>query len=187
MRSLTPAMIAALQARVVRPIWMVQADFPSATLRYWTGRGEKTWNGNIWYGSGDLIKVSRLEQTRELRAAQTQFELSGVDNSGGLLDVALSEEYQGRAIYTYFGLLDDAGNIIADPILYFRGIMDQMTPNVQPDSLGIKLVAENMIRRFEIAKNRTYTPSDQQAEFSTDTFFNFVAEVQDKTFNWGRS
>ena len=43
-----------------------------------SGIGQLSWDSKIWYGAGNLGKVSTVEETTELKATGASFQLSGI-------------------------------------------------------------------------------------------------------------
>jgi len=70
--------------------------------------------------------------------------------------------------------------IIANPIRWFKGTMDQMPIVLDPEKPIIRLFIESDGILFTQAKERRYTHEDQQIEYEGDKFFEFVPDLQDK-------
>jgi len=52
MRELSSGTRAEVRAAAKRPVWFVEAEFRTVTLRIWSGMGTINWNGQTWYGPG---------------------------------------------------------------------------------------------------------------------------------------
>ncbi len=183
-RSLTSAMISEVQASVLSPIFLVQFSF-STPLRFWTGFGDLKFGGNTYMGAGNLLTISPIEETQEVRSTGVNFALSGIPSS--ILSVALTEDYQGRDVRMWFAVLDANKDIVLDPYLAFVGRMDVMEIVEQGETSAIGVSAENVLVALERPNERRYTPEDQKISFSGDKGFDFVAQLQDKQLIWGRS
>ena len=67
-----------------------------------------------------------------------------------------------------------------DPLIRFAGKMDTMEVSELPGSAVITVTAENRLIDLERSHRRTYTPEDQKASHSGDTFFDEVAALQNR-------
>jgi hypothetical protein len=184
-RDLTAAFTTAITAGTVRPILLMEGQFDGGTLRFWTGYGDLTWDGQTWTGSGDLLKVDPAEETQNVEAPGAAFSLTGIKSS--LISTALSDDFQGRPARIWFGQLDDSGSVISDPVLIFSGKMDEMPITEDPENPEIHLTAENDLVILNKSRERRYTHEDQQIDYSGDKFFEFVPSLQDLEITWGKS
>jgi hypothetical protein len=101
-RDLLPNIIEALNNEVVYPFFAIEMLFDgSQTLRLWTGVGTLVYEGNSWFGTGNMLAIESVEETSEISAKGASVTLSGVPSE--VLSLALSEPYQGRVANIYFG------------------------------------------------------------------------------------
>lgn len=183
-RGLTPQMVAALSASGLRPFIMTAFYFDGGTVRFWSGLGQLTYFGAVWHGSGDLLQISAVEETADIRAAGISITLSAFPQN--MVSIALQEPYQGRTVEVYLGMFDESGAVIADPEVLFRGRMDIMEIREGADAATIVLTAESEIIRLRDTRGRRWTHEDQQIEFPGDRGFEYVADIQDMDIPWGR-
>jgi hypothetical protein len=207
-RSLSDGIVSALSADQIKPFFAVRLFFDTQTLSFWTGLGELTVSGVTYTGTGQLLQISQLSETAEISAKGATITLSGLPSN--LISLALTEPYQGRLCEIYFGaidanktyLVDEAGNYIlqedgsaidlsvGDPneiVLVFSGYMDQMNIDEGPDTSTIGVSVESKLIDLERARVFRYTDASQKSRFPNDKGFEFVEDLQDKRFNWGRS
>lgn len=177
-RGTTTAFDTELTATTKRPFLLFEALFDSGPLRLWTGYGDLTWNGFTWTGSGHLLEVSSVEETTDIRAPGATFVLSGVPSS--ILSLVDGENYQGRTVKQYLGFFDSAGNIVADPYEMRRYLIDTMEDRDDGVNVVVTMTAENALVDLERPAERRYTPEDQKLIDSQDTFFDFVADLQER-------
>ena len=182
-RILTTAFENALDENILRPIILIHGEFDSGDLRFWTGYGEITYNGDVYQGSGDLLKMNRVDETQNLTANNVTFELSGIPSS--LVSLALNENYQCRPITCYFAVLDTSFNLIADPYQIFKGFMDTMVIEDTGDTATISITCENELLRLKESVERRYTPEDQKQDYPDDLGLDFVPIIQDIELNFG--
>ncbi len=182
-RDLTSDFIAAITAAGLAPVMLIRAYFDSGTLNLWNGLGPLTYGGNLYTGVTPILNVDTILEQKTTAATGVNISLSGLDST--ILSLAENEPYQQRAIEIYIGMLDSSGAIIADPYLMFQGYMDTMTIADDGQSINIAVACESELIALERALQSTYTPENQKIEFPDDSFFDFVANIQDQTVQWG--
>ncbi len=178
-RTVPSALLTALSQPEVQPYYAVELDFDTAPLRLWTGYGDRTIGVDTYTGSGNLLSVSGLDEVNDLSAKNITLTLSGIPAS--LISIALTEPYQRREVKVYFGTADTSS-----PIEVFSGVMNTMSIEDAGETGTIVLDVESKLIRLERASNRRYTHENHIARHSGDTFFSFVADLQDKDVIWGR-
>jgi hypothetical protein len=209
-RTVPAAILTALSKPNVAPFYAVEFDFDTAPVRFWTGYGDRTIEGNTYLGAGSLIGISGLEEVSDLSAKSATISLSGVPPE--LVSLALQEPYQNRGCRILFGVdalaepswllsggiwndggvwVDEAvwrddATIVYTTVEVFGGFMDVMTIEDSGDTSIISLTVESKLVQLERPKIRRYTHESQQARYPGDTFFSFVADLQDKEVVWGR-
>lgn len=178
-RSTPVSLLTALGQPEVYPFYAVEMLFDSAPVRFWTGYGERTIGVDTYLGTGNLLNISGLEEVNDLSSKRITLQLSGVPAS--LISLALQEPYKNRPAKVYFGTTDTA-----TPIEVFSGRMDVMDIEDGGDASTITLTVESKLVRLEKASNWRYTEGSHQSRHSGDTFFSFVADLQDRDIIWGR-
>jgi len=206
-RTLSDGIVSVLTAEAIQPFFAVQMFFDTQTLNFWTGLGELTVGGVTYTGTGQLMQISELSETAEISAKGATITLSGIPSN--LISLALTEPYQGRLCKIYFGaidanrvyLTDEDGNYIlnedsskidisiGDPndiVEVFTGYMDQMNIEEGAETSTIGLAVESKLIDLERPRVFRYTDANQKSRFTNDKGFEFVEDLQDKRFNWGR-
>jgi hypothetical protein len=207
-RELSDAVASALEDAVVYPFFAVELLFDGENvLRMWTGVGTLVYNSVEWFGTGNLLNISSVEETTEISAKGATVTLSGVPSE--VISLALSEPYQGRICKIYFGMfskgsmLDESGNYILledggkiyldnpqtnfnDLTEIFSGYMDQMNISEGPDGSTIELSVENKLVDLERSRVRRFTSAYQKSVYPNDLGLDFVEDLQDKDITWGR-
>ena len=189
-RALSAEMLAVATADIVRPIYLVKAEFDSTppedrNLYLWSGFGDLTFNGKNYLGVGNLLSISAVDESTDLTATGASVVLSGIQSP--LLAIARDEDYQGRPITIYLGALDDTGDLIASPTVLFSGFMDVMTIAEAGETSTISVTAENKLIAFDRSYVRRYTAEDQKIDYPNDMGFEFVAKIADQEIIWGRA
>ena len=189
-RALSAEMLAVATADIVRPIYLVKAEFDSTppedrNLYLWSGFGDLTFNGKNYLGVGNLLSISAVDESTDLTATGASIVLSGIQSP--FLAIARDEDYQGRPITIYLGALDDTGDLIASPTVLFSGFMDVMTISEAGETSTISVTAENKLIAFDRSYVRRYTAEDQKIDYPDDMGFEFVAKIADQEIIWGRA
>lgn len=206
-RSLSDGIVSVLTAEAIQPFFAVRLFFDTQTLNFWTGLGELSVGGVTYTGTGQLLQISQLQETAEISAKGATITLSGIPSN--LISLALTEPYQGRVCEIYFGaidanrvyLIDEDGNYIlnedssridigtGDPndiVQVFSGYMDQMNIDEGAETSAIGLAIESKLIDLERPRVFRYTDANQKSRFVNDKGFEFVEDLQDRRFNWGR-
>ena len=191
-RTVPASLLTALSQPEVQPFYAVEALFDDTddtrwdesgyaaenAIRLWTGYGDKTIASNTYTGSGNVMSISGFEEVADLAAKNITITLNGVDST--LVSLALSEPYQRRLCRVYFGTDDTTA------IEVFTGFMNTMSIEDSGETSTITLTVESKLVELERASNRRYTHENHVARHSGDTFFSYVADMQDKDIVWGR-
>jgi|TARA_R110000744_G_scaffold152542_1_gene266660 hypothetical protein len=183
-RTLSTEMQAVATAEVVRPIYLLDLEFSSGSVYFWSGYGDLNYNSNSYLGAGDLLNIAPVKETADLTANGMIITLAGIKQS--LLLLARDEPYQGRPLTIRLGAFDESGDLIASPVILFSGFMDVMTIEDNGETSTIQVSAENKLIAFQRTAVRRYTAEDQKIEHPTDKGFEFVAKIQEKEIIWGR-
>ena len=208
-RTLSSAVLDALDDDVVYPFFAVELVFDTPnTLRLWTGLGTLIFpvgSEEEWYGTGNLLNVSTVEETLQMAARGMTLTLSGVPSE--VVSLALQEPYQGRVCNVYFGmfsrgslqqedgayiLMEDGSKIFIELretglTEIFTGYMDQMNIDEGPESATIQLNAENRLIDLERPRVARFTSEYQKTVYPLDRGLEFVESIQDLKLTWGRS
>lgn len=205
MRNLSPDMIAEYSGPSVSPALLGELYFDSATLRMWTGYGTLTYNGEDFFGGGNFIGVSPIDETQETHAKGIVVSLNGIPSN--LIAAALLERSRGRPFKLYLGSVvskryvatedepgivktEDDSNILLEnqlldsPYRIFSGLMDVMEFTDNGEEATIRLSVENSLIIGQRPKIGRYTMEDQKKRFPEDTGLDFINQLQDKEIVW---
>lgn len=182
-RDMTPAYEAAIEDQHLRPCLFFEGQFPSGTLRLWTGIDDVDWNGETWTGAGGLIGVSEIDETTEVVANGITVTLSGVPVENVAL--AINDAQQGLAGKIWIGLLDGNREVIADPVQAFVGRLDVPTITDGAETCTISVTYESRLIDLQRTREFRYTHEGQKLFDAADRGFEFVTSLQDKEITWG--
>lgn len=204
-RDLNSDLITQITSGAFRPFFAINATLDSTDLRLWTGLGDLSISGATYTGVGEFLSISDLEEASDISVKGLTLTLSGIPSD--LISLALNTPYQGRELSMFFGvtdlqrvfLLQESGSfllletddriIVGDddaPAQMFRGFIDTMTIEEGAETATIGVSVENRLIDLERVRVFRYTDQSQKAIHPNDKGFEFVEDLQDKTFNWGR-
>lgn len=175
-------------------------------LYLWTGLGDLTHDGITYIGTGNMLQISEVTETADLRAAGATITLSGVPLE--TISLALQEPYHGRECRVKFGILDANRNKTlnedGDAILYedtsdvdnsagtvsllidlFTGYMDRMDITESADTSVIALSIENKLIDLQTRKVKRYTSEFQKILYPNDKAFDYLNDLQTQKLKWG--
>jgi len=182
-RSLTSGLQDAITAKNIRPFFLIEGHFDSGNLNLWTGLGNLIFNSKTYIGTGTILQIASIKESKNIEALGTSFTLNGLDQA--IIQIAMNEDYQDRPAYLYMGAFDDNWQVIVDPYLAFEGRMDVMPIQKRPDSVTVTLTVENILVDLNKPVIWFYTPEDQGLYFPGDTGFDRVTSLQNKDIQLG--
>ena len=182
-RGLSAPNVTASTALHVRPIAFIKLEFDSATLYLHNGVGSYVWGSQTWLGIGALGQISPLEEGHDLSPLGVTLQLTAFDAT--VLNEAINEEVFNRRVTLYIGLLDDNGVLTDTPFERWSGWMDSMPLDLGGDNDAITLQCESDLRFFNQANGARFTDEDQQARYSGDLMFEYLAQMIDAQVVWG--
>lgn len=183
-RTLPSALSTQFNATELKPFYAVELLFDSGDVRFWTGYGDITANGEDWTGTGLVMGITSSNETTDLSANGMTFTFSGLDTS--IVSVALTENYRGRIAKVYIGALDDVNQPVSDLYQIFAGRMDTMSIQEDGNTATLSISVENVLIDLERPRVRKYTNEEQLARFPDDKSLETVASLQEKDIAWGR-
>lgn len=208
-RTLDANISSAITSTDIEPFFAFKLAFDSTTLFLYTGIGDLTIGSDTYTGVGSLLSFTNVEESADIGAKSVSISLSGIPSSN--LSLALNTPYQGREVTILFGIRDANRVFLAnedgDLVLtennklidltaqdtnpdatstLFVGYIDQMdiTEGTETSTITVKL--ESKLLELERTRVLRYTSPIQKALFAGDKGFDFVDQLQDETFHWGR-
>ena len=178
-RTVASSLIAAWAGDTAQPYFAVEFALDSGMLRFWSGYGERTIEGQTFLGAGQLIGITGLEEVADLAAAGITVTLNGLPSE--IVSAALQEPYQRRTCRVYFG-----DRSVPDVINAFSGKLSKMTIEDSAESGTINVLVDSKLVEADKASNRRYTSESQKSRHNGDTFFDWTAGLQDADIVWGR-
>jgi hypothetical protein len=186
-KSLTAGQQAALDAAHVVPVAFAELNFASDNIqRYCTAGASIPWQmfnpagpSIDWLGTGGLVSIEPIRETGAIESVGLRLTMSGVPSN--LISLALHGEFQGRAITFWLGLLDASGVLIDTPIVEYAGRLDTMTIVEGDETATISVTVESEMASLMAAAVRRMNDADQQKDHPGDLFFQYVAQMKEKS------
>jgi hypothetical protein len=173
----------AAKAAHVRPIVFLELQFVSGTVRLHNAVGTYTWGGQDWLGVGALGEIAPVEEADGQSPYRIAYRLNGLNST--ILQEAINEEVFERLAIRYDGFIGDDGKLVADPDETRRDLMDTMEVIRGDEMEGVVLNCESELVRDTQAPGGLFTDEDQQALYSGDTGFKYLAQMIDAKVHWG--
>lgn len=139
-----------------------------------------TYSGNDYTGVGQFGDISSFDEDSDMTPARLKLSLSGIPYN--LNNVLRNEEYQNRAVYIYYAILDNNDNIVRNPILVFKGVTGNVTISYGT-SAKIDLDVINQLTLWNKTQNWRYNNQTQQRLYAGDTGLQYVTSAQ-KGVTW---
>ena len=86
---------------VIRPVYFIKLEFPSATTYLNSSDRNITFDSQNYLGAGTIGTMSDIEETSELQANGVKLTLTGIPST--YISIALTTEYQGSSATAYLG------------------------------------------------------------------------------------
>lgn len=178
---------------------MARLDFPSQTVRLWTGSGPYIdGNGDVWRGCVlDDSALDAIESAFNGEAVTLELSLNGVDPAVANLahEETESGDVIGSTIIIQTQDVDRAGSPIGDPDILFNGTIDNIrfldAATDQGILSGITIECVNRFTLRTLQSGSVLSDVDQRARSTLlnpgaalDRMCERMFELADKVINW---
>jgi hypothetical protein len=184
-RSATSAVRSEWGKSLNRPVHLLEFDFQPWV--YMTDAWRQiSWNGGLYLASKFPLSVSGFGETADLLVNNCTITLSGVDQT--IIATLLRESYFDRTVIVRLAMLDEAHNVIADPVQVFVGRMGRPAIATDPDggTCTCSIECSSAWADFERTPGRRTNDAEQQTFFPGDRGFEHVEKIPAQIF-WGRN
>lgn len=177
-RANTTEFVTASEQPHVTMFLLIQLDFDSGTVRLATLGHDVTYDGHTWTAAQGIGAIEPITETAD-GAMGLSFTLAAATEAS--IASALTEPVQGRSITLKLAILDGT-TLRVDPNVW-SGTFDVMTiqDGVKP---LIKVTAEHDMVRWQTPSGALMSAADQAQVDPADMFFEFAAEMSEKTIVW---
>ena len=183
-RDLTASVLTATQADTYRLISLVELVYDAGTVRTTTlpyGM-DLSWGGYTWYGLGDLGRIQGVKETSDGSVTDVELTLSGIPADN--ISIALNEYYQGRRCTIWLAFLDADHQLIADPVVAFKGLIDNQTIALGKEA-SIRVLAKSRLSRLLIPNESRYNNQTQWARYPGDRGLEYMERMVRTELQWG--
>jgi hypothetical protein len=182
-RLLTAQMQNAAVQSVVRPAFLLEAEFKSGFVRFVTAARTLDWSGQTFFNSGILLNISQIEENAVFEASGFSVSLSGVPPD--LVQKSHADYVRGKPMRIWLALLDQNFQIIPEPKMIAGGRMDTLSYSASQSDATITITVESRAIDYGRINGVRLTDGDQQRRFPGDLFFEHMARLQKEEINWG--
>lgn len=165
-------------------VFAIKAEFDTDDILLHTSLGDLVIDGETYEGAGELLAISEIEDSNDLKSAGVTFSITGMDEQ--VLGYALTENYQNRPITLLMAFLSGGTDQVVASMVLYKGRMVQMNISDDPNGASIVLQTENRLMDLRRPSNYRYTKESQASLYANDSSLNEVAKIQDMKINWGR-
>jgi hypothetical protein len=177
-RNISPALQALLQQPHVTYLLLLEMGFTSGTVRLAAAPHDVDWAGHTWLAAQGIGTIEPITETAT-GAKGLKFTLAAANPAA--IAGFFTEPIQGRPVVLRL-LVIGAGEIHEDPNVW-SGTFD--VPRLDDTTAPtITVTAEHEMLAWQTPSGTLFSHADQQAIDATDLFFEFAAEMDEKTLVW---
>lgn len=168
----------ALEKPSVAVVFFAEFQFRDGTSRVSSFNMPFEWNGHEWQGLGTLGSISAVDESESLESSAVNFTLNVAQEGWLALAVGSVEEYRGRNAKLWMGILNSSFGLIGDPILVWRGVMDQMLIDVGADGDSkITMKCETSAYGLKRSPSLRMNAAQQKKRHPSDTGFDYLTAL----------
>lgn len=179
-RAMDAGFLAAIQADVIRPVTLVEIDFPTGFVFGHTRTGIIEFDGQDYEGLGDFLEISPIRGAEGLEAIGVNVRLSGIPPS--VMPIVLAEHYRGRRMRIWQGMLAEDGSLAgtSGPWRYWLDAPEI----VFGSECTVTLAAEGVAARLGRPIGIYWTDAEHRGRYPDDRFWEFAPQAADKEVIW---
>lgn len=194
-RTLTTAVATAASGQVAHICHLLSMAFSGGTSYMTTAARDIAWNSQTWSAVGGALSFEAVQETSDLSGQGVKVRLDGVTTA--TIAALLAENYIGREANLYLAHLGSDGAVIADPVLLFRGYMNEtwvIKERRDPAGGGCDietrfvspLVKLNQVRgvKSNLTSHQSH-PDRNGHDYSADTFMRHISIIRETDIGWG--
>lgn len=182
-RDLNATVEAHSQRGTVRPVLLVDLDYPDGMVRCCSADQNLPVDGETYLAVGIMGNVSPVEEGTDTQSYGVQVGLTGVP--GNYAVYLVGQAVQGRSATIRLAFVNSASQLIGEPVVIFAGRMDTQDIAVGPET-SVQVALESLLIDWERNCSRRYTDVDQRARFPDDRGLEYIAATANAEFAWGR-
>lgn len=168
---------AALEKPVVPIAYFVEFDFKGGTTRLSTLNQTVVWGGYEWVGVGAISNISAVNESEAIESSALNFTLNAAEMSWLSLAVGSVEEYRGRSAKMWMCPLDDSFQLVDDPVICWRGVMDAVSVGIEGEQGNITLKCETSAYGLKRKQGLRMSAAQQRKRHPTDTGLDYLVDL----------
>jgi len=186
-RSLTTAVKNELATNDIRPIHLITIGF-STPVNFTDCSFDLTSSvsgSSVTYTASDFFMgISEFSEQTDITKASIKLTLSGADQT--FISLVLNENVTNDEVTIFRGLLADDNTLIADPLLLYKGNIENYSIQESDKGSNLTLSIVSHWADFEKKNGRKTNNASQQRFFSTEVGMDFSSEMI-SDIKWGRT
>src|SRR5210317_1973458 len=186
-RNLTSAIKTALATNDIRPVHLLTIGF-STPVNFTDCSFSLTSSisgSSVTYNPSDfVIGVSDFSEEIDVTKSSLTISLSGADQT--FISIVLNENITNDEVTIYRGLLDSSNALIADPIILYKGNIENFSVQESDTTSNVVLSIVSQCADFDKRNGRKTNNTSQQRFFSTDVGMDFSSETI-RDIKWGKA
>lgn len=186
-RSLTTAIKNALATNDIRPVHLITIGFstPVNITDCSFSLTSSVSGSSVTYNSSDFIMgISEFSEQTDISKTSVKLTLSGADQT--FISTVLNENVTNDEVTIYRGLLDSSNSLIADPIILYKGNIENFSVQESDTTSNVVLSIVSQWADFDKKNGRKTNNTSQQRFFSTDVGMDFSSETI-RDIKWGKA
>lgn len=153
--------------------WLYWFEGGASDLYAWTGFTTLNYDGQTWVGAGNIVTVSELDRGDASAWREAQFTLPGLDPQ---ILAELDEDVSGRGGKVWLAAINEAQQVIPDPILVAEFTQDTLDWQLEGQTVSLMLNAYEALPRFDRPTGRKWSYESHVERFD-DTGFYFTQKI----------
>lgn len=166
---------AALEQPIVRIVYFVEFSFEGGFGRFSTFNSTVEWNGYSWIGASGIVSIGDVEESEGATAKSLDFSLNAVQPELLALAAGSVTEYRGRSAKMWMCPLDENYQLLGEPQICWRGIMDMVTLGEEGETASIKLRCETSAYGLKRRQALRMNAAQQKHTYPDDTGFDHLS------------
>ncbi len=185
-RGIASGLLTALQALVVRPVYLVKMEFTGSDLYLSSTIKNISYDSQTWLGNG-LLKSSfdGVHEVGDVQATGVKIKLEAYD--AALMSLLLTGLTRSKTASIYIGALDSSHDLVLSPQLIYKGFFDSVAFGESGNASEAIVSYENELITLRNINEFRYTHESQQIYFPGDLCFQYTDLIADWSGFWGKA
>lgn len=183
-RDLDTAEAEAIAAPVVQLAWFGEFSFADGTVCIWTGIGEISALGRVFYGAGGLAGIGTIRESSSVESGVVEAHLDGIPSE--YLALALAEGNRGRVARLWVGFFAaDWSALLAPPRQMWVGRMGALQIADEGLTCSVRVPIEGLYFDIRRPRTRRMSHAEQQRKYPGDLGLYYLTWTGSQTLYFG--